>query len=100
MATQKHLKARRYGFYLKVRQPSKSGKPRRVSLVAQRRIVKNGKIVTAGGAVQPGNPRALFTQVSKPKLKQIGTKLKGVGGNKVHNVKVGNKWKRTAQAGG
>lgn len=94
----KALKARKFKFRLQIRPPSQSGKPRRVSLVAQRRIVKNGKIITAGAVVQ--GPGSLNVAISKPEVKQIGIKAKPGGVAGVGKLKVGGKWKRTVQANG
>lgn len=91
---------RKFKFRVQLR-PASSKKPRRVTLVAQRRIAKKGKTVTAGVAVNLNKPESMRMLVSKPKINTQGSKAKsGSLKNASANVKVGGKWKRTAQAGG
>lgn len=93
---------RKFKFRVQLRNKS-AHKPRRVSLVAQRRMVKKGKIVTAGTAVTAGGSGQLNVALVNPKLKMKGSKIKSGGANSAvqnKNVKVGGKWKRTVQAGG
>ena len=87
---------RKFKFRVQLRGAS-ARKPRRVSLVAQRRMVKKGKVITTGAAVTAGGGGQLNVALVNPKLKLKGSKERSTAKK---NVKVGNKWKRTVQAGG
>lgn len=92
------MKARRYAF--RVQQfGASSTKPRRVKLIAQRRIFSNGKTVTAGQAV--GGKNKLKALVAKAKIPTLrGTKMKAGGAQSAEvRAKVGNKWKKPVQNG-
>lgn len=87
---------RKFKFRVQLRGAS-AHKPRRVSLVAQRRMVKKGKVITTGTAVTAGGSGQLNVALVNPKVKLKGTKERGTAKK---NVKVGKRWKRTVQAGG
>ncbi len=86
---------RKFAIRLQRRDASKV-KPARVSLVSQRRIVVNGKVVTAGAVADLRRPDQLKAMVQKPKpVPDIkGAKV----ARAVPNLKVGKKWARTEQS--
>lgn len=57
---------KKFKFRLQIR-PASKGKPRRVTLVAQRKIIARGKVINAGSDVSQGG--ALKTIVAKAKVK-------------------------------
>lgn len=89
------LKARR--FALRVQQfGASSKKPRRVKLIAQRRIFSKGKTVTSGTEVD--GPGSLNAAVAKVKVASNGSKMKPGGKLAAESrPKVGNKWKKPLQ---
>lgn len=94
------LRARRYAF--RVQQfGASSTKPRRVKLIAQRRIFSDGRTVTSGQEVGGKSGAKLRALVAKVKPKMLrGTKMKpgGARSAEVH-AKVGGKWKEPIQNG-
>lgn len=94
--------ARRYAF--RVQQfGASSTKPRRVKLIAQRRIFSNGKTVTSGQEVGGKGKAKLRALVAKAKPRMLrGTKMapsaRQAPSAEVH-AKVGNKWKKPIQNG-
>lgn len=76
------------------RRDASSKKPARISLVAQRRIVVNGKKVTAGAQADLTRPSQLRNVIAKPKVK-LGPKKKIKGapgsGNKAISKWIGRK---------
>ena len=96
------LKARRYAFRVQQFNAS-STKPRRVKLIAQRRIFKDGKTVTSGQEVGGKGKAKLKAMIAKAKPKMLrGTKMapkvRQAPSAEVH-AKVGNKWKKPIQNG-
>lgn len=70
---QRRLKARRYSF--RVQQfGASSSKPRRVKLIAAKRVWAKGKMVTAGTDV---TQNGLSVQISKPKIATVGKRIRG-----------------------
>lgn len=59
---------RKFAIRVQRRDASRS-KPQRISLVSQRRIVVNGKVVKAGAQADLTNPNQLRSIIAKPKLK-------------------------------
>lgn len=84
---------RKFKIRVQRRDASKS-KPQRISLVSQRRIVVNGKTVTAGAKADLTKPSQLRNIVAKPKVKPPTGKLKGAPGKKSKNLKAVKKWNK------
>lgn len=72
MALQRRLKARRFAFRIQQFSAS-STKPRRVKLIAMRKIVSKGRAITAGVDVAQNGLNAV---VAKPKAATIGRKVR------------------------
>lgn len=83
---------RKFKFRVQIR-PASKNRPRRVSLVAQRKIAVKGKMVTAGTAVNVGEAGQMKTLIAKPKLKGAKIKPGGAKAAVSGNAKVGGKWK-------
>ncbi|UVK63811.1 hypothetical protein SEA_LILYPAD_7 [Gordonia phage LilyPad] len=83
------LKARKFKIRVQIR-PKSSKKPQRISLVSQRRITVNGKVVKAGQKVELGNKKhQLKAIVAKPKLKRSTKGEKQATIKATRNLKAG-----------
>ncbi|QNJ55315.1 hypothetical protein SEA_LITTLEFELLA_4 [Gordonia phage LittleFella] len=79
-------------FKIRVQMRDKSSKkPRRITLVSQRRIVVNGKVVKAGAQADLTKPSQLRNVVAKakPRRNPAGGKLKQTASLTKKNLKVG-----------
>ena len=71
----------------------------RVQLIAQKRIVVNGKKVTVGSKGDLRNPKLLYARASIKKPVVSASTIKGGINPKNVNLKT-KKWRKTVQAGG
>lgn len=82
------FKPRKFKIRVQMRDAS-SRKPRRISLVSQRRIVVNGKVVRAGAQADLTKPSQLKNVVAKPKVRRPTAGSRVVATLSKRNAKAG-----------